>query len=216
MNNKMFVVGILVMVLTLGLVLVGCVTPTNTSKGTGADALTMSDYLKSIQPKSEDWGNRLVTVYQLNPEQKDEIITAFSNENLPVIDTYTRDWELSKTVFRYIELVELKNGINFCPKILEYSASDSNIVTQYLGEPSIGDIGVTLDWASFGDVSVEYVGQPSEEPTNFVPADPNGFEKLYYPGYYRYTRSSDGKHLYVHMHKSVDGGVETYPGWVEW
>jgi hypothetical protein len=204
--------GVLATAVIFGFVFAGC----NTISDGRQDTLTMSDYLKDIQPESQDWGERLVTVYQLNPEHKEEIITAFSNENLPVIDTYTRDWELGKTVFRYIELVELKNGINFCPKILEYSASDSTTLTQYLAEPKIGDIGVTLDWGSFGDVSVEYVGRPSEEPTNFVLADPNGFEKLYYPGYYKYTRSSDGKHLYVHMHKSVDGGVETYPGWVEW
>jgi hypothetical protein len=152
---KLFMTGTVAVLLAFGLALAGCDTGTG---GGGQDALTMSDYLKYVQPTSEDWGDRLVTVYRLNPAYKEEIITAFSNKNRLVIDTYTRDWELGKTVFRYVELVERKNGSSFCPKFLDYSASDSNSVTEYMvfDEPKIGDTFV-MPWDE-GDMNIEYLG----------------------------------------------------------
>lgn len=202
MKNKWFLtIGVL---LGFGLLFLAC--PTNGDDGgSGQDALTMSDYLKYVQPRSDDWGDRLVTVYQLNPEFKDEIIAAFSKENFFVIDTYTRDWELGKTVFRYVELIELKNGNNFCPRFLDYSASDSNSVTEYkaFDEPKIGDI-FEQQWDE-GPMRIEYLGQRS--PTSLTFTKEERFGRWMYPGYYKRTHTETGSYQYFHI--IADGGKIT-------
>jgi hypothetical protein len=177
------------------------------NEGGGQDVFTMSDYLKYVQPKSEDWGNRSVTVYLLNPEYKEEIITVFSNENRLVIDTYSRDWELGKTVFRYVELVELKSGTSFCPKFLQYSASDSTILTEYMAfdEPKIGDARI-MPWDE-GDMTIEYLGQNS--PPSMVFNESPRFGRWMYPGYYKLTCAGNSGHRYLHISGGSDGAKST-------
>jgi hypothetical protein len=197
MKNKWFaIIGAL---LGFGLLFSAC----DTGNGGEQDALIMSDYFKYVRPESEDWGDRLVTVYYLNPAYREEIITAFSNENRLVIDTYTRDWDLGKTVFRYVELVELKNGTNFCPRFLDYSASDSNSVTEYMSfdEPNIGDT-FESEWDE-GVLSIEYLGQKS--PASMVFDEKPPFGRWMYPGYYKITDATGPYYRYCHIFGGSDG-----------
>jgi hypothetical protein len=207
MNAHKFVVLVAV---TITVLIMSCSDPNG---GGGQDALTMSDYLKYVQPKSEEWGDRSVTVYHLNPEYKEEIITFFSNENRLVIDTYSRDWELGKTVFRYVELVELKNGTNFCPKFLQYSASDSTILTEYMAfnEPKIGDT-IVMPWDE-GDMTIEYLGQNS--PSSIVFNESPPFGRWMYPGYYKLTCDGYSGHRYLHISGGSDGteSVAKFTSW---
>jgi hypothetical protein len=198
MKKNSFLVFCVLTVFVLGLVFTGCDTGNNPE----SDALTMSDYLKYVQPKSEDWGERLMMVYNLNPEYKDEIITVFSNENHLVIRTYSDDnrkteWDVGQTVFRYVELRELKSGDQFCPKFIQYSASDSIDVIEYMAfdEPKLGE--TVEQWWDEGLMSIEYLGQTS--PTSLPFTKEEHFGRWMYPGYYKRTNVEEGYYEYFHI-----------------
>jgi len=196
----------LALVPALILVLAGCLTA---PEGGGQDsALT---YIKYARPEDQDWGDKLVTSYFLNPKYKDEIITLFSNENRLIIRTYTRDWNLGQTVFEYVELRELKRGTDFCPKFIRYSASDSNIVTEYMAfdEPKIGDT-IVMPWDE-GDMTIEFLGQTSPSSSLVFNESPR-FGRWMYPGYYRLSTAGAPGYRYLH----ISGGAEpaaVFTGW---
>jgi len=106
MKNEKYLIGMLTILLTLGLVIGGCAsgaTTTTSESRVPATEGTLDSLLRIAPSEIQRWDDNNVTIYSFNPAIKDELIQALKNAGFWSTWTgdYTRDWNLDRGILRW-------------------------------------------------------------------------------------------------------------------